>query len=95
MRHPEGMTHKNDFVLTHEGRGALTLRPISPFGRDNSDPLQDNDLPLWRNSVHDPERRPQVALKRPFITIWHVHPCVNKRDNPINQCLEGARFDQL
>ena len=46
--------------------GALTPRPFSPFGRDNSDPPQDNDLPLWRNSVRDPERRPQVDFEETF-----------------------------
>ena len=60
-----GNYSKERFCSNTQG-GALSPRPISSFGRDNSDPFQHNDLPLWRNSVRDPERRPQVDFEETF-----------------------------
>ena len=91
MRHPEGMTHMNNNILTHEG-GALTPRKMSSMGRNNSDPVVDNDLPLWRNSVSDPERMPQVDFEETFHNYLAHSPIHEPDRQPYRPVKERSAF---
>lgn len=65
---------------------------MSSMGRNNSGPFVDNDLPLWRNSVRDPERRLQADFEETFNNYLARSPMREPERQPYKPVKERSTF---
>ena len=87
-----GGTDSQEQLRSDTQRGALTQRPMLPMERDNSDPFQDNNLTLWRSSVRDPERRPQVDFEDTFRSYLARSPMREPERQPYKSVQKRSAF---